>query len=192
VTGSARYSFVQQLLLRLRVVFVSGVASVALVACGQTPTINPEASPPQSYGPPVSLAINGFNYTDLPVDYFSIGSAGGGNIFVSSPTSGGGKTSCCFTWHPISRLPMPVKVEWMRNIEGKRRWCEKTVQLKGPIPDKPTAFGVHFMQDGDIQVEITQGEADPKLRLARFDAGKRKESGNVIHDEETARCRDGR
>jgi Protein of unknown function (DUF3304) len=192
VTGSARYLFVQQLLLRLRVVFVSGVASVALVACGQTPTINPEASPPQTYGPPVSLAINGFNYTDTVISNFSANGNGGGNIYVSSPTSGGSGTSCCIVWHPITKLPAPVKIVWLRVVNGRDRWCEKTVQLKGPIPDKPTAFGVHFMPDGDIQVEITVGYPKLKLRLENFDGGRRHESGNMIHDEETARCRDGR
>lgn len=160
----------------------------ALTACSQVGM----ASPPVTHGPPVNLAINGFNYTDLPIDNFSVAGAGGGNILVSSTTSGGSGTSCCVAWNPATRLPRPLRVEWMRNIDGKRRWCEKTVQLTGPVPDKPTAFGVHFMPDGDIQVEITQGYPKLKLRLDRFGPGQRHESGNVVHDEESARCRNDR
>jgi hypothetical protein len=80
----------------------------------------------------------------------------------------------------------------MRLVNGKDRWCTKTVQLTGPIPENPTAFGVHFMPDGDIQVEVTQGEADLKLRLERLNAGHRKAEGNVIYDEQKAVCKDGR
>lgn len=141
---------------------------------------------------PVHLAINGFNYTDLPISYFSVNGQGGSNIYVSSPTSGGGGTTCCITWYPRTQLPVEITVEWMRNLDGKRRWCERTVSITRPVPAHPSALGVHFMPDGDIRAEVTEGEADPILQLQRFDAGKRKESGNVIHDEDVARCRDGR
>ena len=148
---------------------------------------------PRFDGKPKMLAINGFNYTDLYIDDFSVGSSGGGNLFVSSPTSGGGGTSCCVVLYPGAPLPRPVTIEWMRSLDGKKqRWCKKTVELTGPIPANPTAFGVHFMPDGEIQVEVTQGEADPKLRLERFNAGHRKAEGNVIHDEQKAVCKDGR
>lgn len=174
-----------------RLTHTLGAAALLTLLVGCAGAAKTAADPdPARYGPPVNLAINGFNYTDLPVDYFWVGASGGGNIFVSSPTSGGGGTSCCVTWHPITRLPQPVKVEWMRNIGGKRRWCEKTVQLTGPVPDKPTAFGVHFMPDGDIQVEITRGYPKMRLFLDHFDLGRRHETQNVIHDESTARCRD--
>jgi hypothetical protein len=175
---------------RERAVLVAG-CTLLLGACAATKP-DTKNEPVPVYGPPVSLAINGFNYTDLPIDHFSVAGAGGGNIFVSSPTSGGGSTSCCLTWRPSTPLPKPIKVEWMRNLDGKRRWCEKTVQLTGPVPDKPTALGVHFMPGGDIQVEITRGYPKLKLQLQNFDDGRRHESGNVIHDEQTARCRDGR
>lgn len=160
---------------------------------------HPDAPPPASGqtvpkfdGKPKMLAINGFNYTDLTISSFSVGASGGGNIFVSSPTSGGGGTSCCVVLHPGAHLPRPVTIEWMRLINGKDRWCKKTVQLAGPIPDNPTALGVHFMPDGEILVEVTEGEADPKLRLERFNPGHRKAKGNVIYDEQKAVCKDGR
>jgi Protein of unknown function (DUF3304) len=159
-------------------------AALALSACGQLAA--------QPLGEPAGLAINGFNYTDLVISHFSVQHQGGGNIYVSSPTSGGGGTVCCVTWRPGTKLPKPIQVEWLRVVNNKDRWCKKTVMLNGPVPANPTAIGVHFMPDGDIQIELTEGEADPKLKLQSFDAGRRKEIGNVIHDEETASCKDGR
>ncbi|MBT9527433.1 MAG: DUF3304 domain-containing protein [Rhizobacter sp.] len=171
------------------------VAALALSACAQpTPPQEPAGtqSVPKFDGKPKMLAINGFNYTDLTISSFSVGASGGGNIFVSSPTSGGGSTSCCVVLYPGAALPRPVTIEWMRLVNGKDRWCKKTVQLTGPIPENPTAFGVHFMPDGEIQVEVTQGYPKLKLRLANHNDGHRKAEGNVIHDEEKAVCKDGR
>jgi Protein of unknown function (DUF3304) len=171
------------------------VAAVwTLVGCGQLAAQDKSAEPQalaQSTGKPIGLAINGFNYTDIAIDLFSVAHQGGGNILVSSPTSGGGGTVCCLTWRPGTKLPKPILVEWMRYANKKQRWCQKTVMLTGPVPANPTAIGVHFMPDGDIQLAITEGESDPKLKLQRFSPGSRKETGNVIHDEETASCKDG-
>jgi hypothetical protein len=148
---------------------------------------------PRFDGKPKMLAIVGYNYTDLTISDFSVGSAGGSNIFVSSPTSGGGAISCCVVLYPGASLPKPVVIEWMRFINGKDRWCKKTVQLTGPIPENPTGFGVHFMPDGEIQVEVTEGGGTtPKLKLERFNPGHRKAEGNVIYDEQKAVCKDGR
>ena len=139
-------------------------------------------------GSPVSLAINAFNYTDTYIDSFEVNHQGGGNIYVSSPTSGGGGTVCCVTWRPGTRLPKPIKVRWSRD---NKRWCEMTVMLNGPVPANPTAIGVHFMPDGDIQVELSQGYPKLKLKLDSFNDGRRKETGNVVYDEQIASCKDG-
>lgn len=174
---------------------VATVAALTLSACAQ-PTSPQEPvggqTVPKFDGKPKMLAINGFNYTDLTISSFSVGASGGGNIFVSSPTSGGGSTSCCVVLYPGAPLPRPVTIEWMRLVNGKDRWCKKTVQLTGPIPENPTAFGVHFMPDGEIQVEVTEGYPKLKLRLDNYNDGHRKAEGNVIHDEQKAVCKDGR
>jgi Protein of unknown function (DUF3304) len=167
-------------------------AALALSACGQlaaqgTPSAETQGAA-QPLAKPAGLAINGFNYTDLYIASFEVSYQGGGNLYVSSPTSGGGGTVCCVTWRSGVTLPKPIKVRWSRD---RKRWCERTVLLNGPVPANPTAIGVHFMPDGDIQLELSEGEADPKLKLTRFDAGHRKETGNVTHDEETASCKDG-
>jgi len=165
---------------------------VSLSACGHSLRHTETKLAQEPLGEPVSLAINGFNYTDTVISYFSVAGQGGSNIYVSSPTSGGGKTTCCVTWRPGTPLPRPIKVEWLRVVNGKDRWCERMAELKGPVPDKPSAIGVHFMPDGDVQVEITHGYPKLKLRLENYDDGHRKAEGNLVHDEETARCRDVR
>ncbi|MFY0574604.1 DUF3304 domain-containing protein [Cystobacter fuscus] len=68
------------------------------------------------------LTIHGANYTDLYIEDFSVDSVGGGNIFVSSPDSGGGKSACCLRWFPGVRLPFPVEIEWTRD---RKRWCKR-------------------------------------------------------------------
>lgn len=134
------------------------------------------------------LGINGFNYTDGYIASFSVERQGGGNIYVSSPTSGGGGTTCCVGWSSATPLPWPLEIEWSRD---RKRWCKKTVMFNGPVPAKPTAIGVHFMPDGDIQIELSEGYPKLKLRLENYSDGQRKPTGNVIHDEKTASCRNG-
>lgn len=168
------------------------IAGIAMAACGHSRDRASQVATQAEMGGTVALAVNGFNYTDLVISYFAVGAAGGGNLYVSSPTSGGGGTSCCVMWRHGTPLPQTVTVEWMRVVDGRDRWCEKTVQIVGPVPADATALGVHFMPDGEIQVEITKGYPKMKLRLENFDDGRRRASGNVIHDEKVARCRDGR
>lgn len=165
-------------------------ALVMLLGCAQVGTQAAEQLP--TLGKPVGLAINGFNYTDVAIDLFSVAHQGGGNIFVSTPTSGGGGSTCCVTWRPGTKLPQPILVEWMRYANKKQRWCQKTVMLTGPVPAKPTAIGVHFMPDGDIQIELSEDYPEVKLKLESVGPGFRKPTGNVIHDEKTASCKDGR
>lgn len=60
---------------------------------------------------PVSLALVGYNYTDRYIDTFSVDGQGGSNLFVSSPTSGGGGSVCCATYWPGLK-DYKVKVRW--------------------------------------------------------------------------------
>jgi hypothetical protein len=41
------------------------------------------------------LVIIGYNYTSRYIDQFSVDGAGGGNLYVSGPSSGGGGIVCC-------------------------------------------------------------------------------------------------
>jgi hypothetical protein len=165
-----------------------------LVACNKPKTeAKPGEQPAQAEAAPVitrsvALEIDGFNYTDLYIDSFEVNGQGGGNLFVSSPTAGGGGGACCVGFRPGTRLPVELTIKWTRD---RKRWCEKEVLLKGPVPANPRYLGVHFFPDGHIEVELTEEYSEPKLRLERVSRGERKESGNLVADEQTARCKDG-
>lgn len=137
---------------------------------------------------PVALEINGYNYTDLAIDTFEVNGQGGGDLVVSSATSGGGKGVCCMGLSPGTKFPVELTIQWTRD---RKRWCEKTVQLAGPVTANPRHLGVHFFPDGRIEAEITEGYPDLKLKLDRVDVGRRKPAGNSVQDEQSARCRDG-
>jgi hypothetical protein len=169
-----------------------------LAACSQSKCqsdLKPGAEPPRpveekpaAITKPVSLEINGFNYTDLYIDGFIVNGQGGGNIFVSSPTSGGGGSVCCLTLWPGTELPTTLTVKWTRD---NKRWCEAEAVLKGPIPSNPKHLGVHFFPDGHIEAEISEDYPKLRLVLEAFNDGQRKETGNTVADEQAARCKDG-
>jgi hypothetical protein len=50
---------------------------------------------------------------------------------------------------------------------------------------------VHFFPDVRIEAEITENYPELKLKLQDYNEGQRKESGNTVADEQTARCKDG-
>lgn len=164
--------------------------SLGLSACKKKPEETPSASGADGKIDEirsVSLEVNGFNYTDLYIENFSVAGVGGGNIFVSSPDSGGGGSTCCMRWYPGVTLPFPVKVVWTRD---RNRLCEKEVMIKGPVPAHPQHLVVQFFQDGRIEIELTEEFPDVKLRLERFSPVERKKSGNSVLDEQIARCHD--
>lgn len=161
-----------------------------LAGCPGKP--KPEAPPAQPPAPalskPAMLEINAFNYTDLYIHTFTVNGQGGGNVFVSSPETGGGGGVCCVTVSPDDlQGPVRMKVEWSRDM---KRWCEKEVELTGPIPANPRHLGVHFFPDGRIEAELTEDSPELKLRLERVNEAQRKASGNTVADEKTARCKD--
>jgi hypothetical protein len=124
-----------------------------------------------------NLEINGFNYTDLYIDSFSVNSQGGGNIFVSSPTSGGGGSVCCIGWHDSYEPPIIVTVEWSYDRE---HYCKQEVTIEEPYPENPNHLGVHFFQDGHVEVNVTEDYPELKLILEHANHEERKESGNEI------------
>ena len=152
------------------------------------PTMPTEREPdgmPKRY----SVVPYGYNYTDNYIDSFEVDGAGGGNLVVSTRTAPGGGHTCCVTL--VSGLPLgtPFVIKWTRD---RKRWCEQTVQLTGPVPVEPRYLEVHFYPDGHIEVEATQRASEPRLKLERFSRGERHETGNINNDEKFARCKDGR
>lgn len=126
-----------------------------------------------------ALTINGYNYTSRYIDQFSVDGQGGGNMDVSSPTSGGGGGVCCIGWTEGTSLPQTVTVRWaasgclekVTNSDGESRdvvvntFKEQEATLAGPVPENPGYFEVHFYPDGHIEVAIAERMSDPRLKL---------------------------
>lgn len=165
-----------------------GVGCLSLACAPLADAQTPQSALGLGEAKTVGLEINGFNYTDLYIDSFEVNGNGGGNLSVSSRTGGGGGGMCCYSWYPGTPLPKKVKVKWTRD---RKRWCETQAVLSGPVPAKPGHFGVHFFPDGHIEVEITESYPEVKLALDRVHPDERKEQGNRVADEQTARCKDG-
>lgn len=155
-------------------------------AASCTPT--PKAAPAEARAnsEPVLLEINGFNYTDLYIDSFEVNGQGGGNLFVSSATSGGGGSVCCLRWVPGT--PLPLRVSWTRD---QKRRCEQEVPLRQPLPAAPRHLAVHFFPDGHLEAELTENYPALKLELERANPEERKATGNTVNDERLSRCTDG-
>ena len=148
------------------------LAALALSACQKSPQEEPKM-----------LGITGYNYTGRYIDGFSVNGQGGGNVLISEGLSGGGGTTCCIVWRPGTALPVLMFVEWTYGYEkdfdtGKLLRDAEThrveVELKGPVPQNPTVFAVHFYPDNTVQVEVA--EDYPKPRLRRSDMAKEAQS----------------
>lgn len=63
---------------------------------------------------PFELELVGYDYTDRAILDFSVSGASGGNIFLSTKTSGGGKYACCVILNRATKTPFSVDVEYMR------------------------------------------------------------------------------
>ncbi|QRO01443.1 DUF3304 domain-containing protein [Archangium violaceum] len=155
---------------------------------GTTPVPSSAPTAPSPSSAPAALEINGFNYTDLYIDSFEVNGQGGGNLYVSSKTSGGGGSVCCASWTPGTDAPLPVRIRWTRD---RKRWCEQEVPIRSPVPVNPQHLGVHFFPDGHIEAEITEAPPRLKIQLDRVHPEERKASGNTVRDEQTSRCQDG-
>jgi Protein of unknown function (DUF3304) len=151
------------------------VVALALAGCQPVEQMKtPAAAVPSSAAEPdktteykprnYSLGIVGYNYTDTAIVDYIVNGKGAFNLAVSTETSGGGKTVCCFSWRPDGKVPFPVAVEWTR---GNDRWCRKTVMLTDPGPSVPTTLEVHFFPDRRIEAAVTDTYSPPRLRLTR-------------------------
>ncbi|NVD71789.1 DUF3304 domain-containing protein [Duganella sp. BJB1802] len=162
-------------------IFYLTVAVTWLGACG-----NGVASPggevhkrDMPNGAPISLSLSGYNYTNQSIDSFSVNGQGGGNIFVSTPTSGGGGTACCVTYFPNGVLKK-VTVRWQSGGCYFHRFLTKSnevfdtfypyykeadVSISEDVAKDPKRMEVHFYPDGTVQVHITDEASEPRLSL---------------------------
>jgi len=122
------------------------------------------------------LGIIGFNYTNRTIADFSIDGQGGGDVGVSSPTSGGGGTVCCVLFSKSPKWPIQVLVRWQSGgcrvydkdrLGGHNRYTYKEVKVnveKGTSA-YPTDIGVHFYRDDSVRVRLSEGSGAPLLKL---------------------------
>ena len=126
-----------------------------------------------------SLAIVGYNYTNRAINSFSINGQGGGDIGVSSPTSGGGGTVCCALYTPGSTVRM-VNIRWQsggcyfskqsslsKQMLNKLHWFYKEQEAPVEILASTDAsyMEVHFYPDGSLKVAVTAHMSSPRLSL---------------------------
>jgi hypothetical protein len=169
----------------------------ALSACSRQPEASAPRAAPKGEAEAnanLALAIMGYNYTDRYIDSFTVNGQGGGNLFLSTPTEAGGKSTCCVNWWPGTALPTQVRVRWVgayckerrTNSDGETRdwtrglWKEATAELRGPIPADPRFIEVHIYPNDTVEVAITQRTSPPRLQRPVDGDGRR--PGIAIND----------
>jgi hypothetical protein len=153
-----------------------GLAFPALVGCTPQPD---DAQTNTARDEPVMLAISGYNYTNRHIGSFSVNGQGGGNIFVSTPTSGGGGRTCCVLYTP-GRMVRKVTVRWQAGgclYHNKVTYSnqvyealhpffkERVVVVDDNVPPDPQNLEVHFYPDGSIRANISSETSLPRLQL---------------------------
>lgn len=122
------------------------------------------------------LGILGYNYTDEEIDQFSVDGHGGGNIHVSSPTSGGGGTVCCVMLSKNPKWPIKVNVRWQSGgcsvFVKNHKYSHTQYYFKDEIINveqgtnlHPTDIAVHFYKDGTVRAILVDGVKSPLLIL---------------------------
>ncbi|WP_158939150.1 DUF3304 domain-containing protein [Burkholderia sp. S171] len=128
---------------------------------------------------PYMLGIMGYNYTDRAIADFAVNGAAGSNVELSTPTAGGGKTSCCVVLGGDIKTPLWIDIEYKMSalesfpprkiIEPSGKYMKARVEVKGPIPPDPSYLGIHFYPDHHIEATISgaNGPLPPRLKLER-------------------------
>ena len=162
------------------------ITGALLLGCAQAEA--PQASSPAvKLGEPQSLLIQGYNYTDDVIDSFTVNGQGGGRLYVSGPSSGGGGSVCCVSYRLGTPLPIKLKVRWMggyclefetskygrKNVYRKGLWREAEALAVDMSDGKPKALEVHIFPDGHVEAAITQGYSDPRMIFSRTDSYER-------------------
>ncbi len=151
-------------------------ACLGITACVASPS-SPVAESGSGAHDLQGLLIQGYNYTDTYIDSFTVNGAGGGNVFVSSPTTGGGKSTCCYSFNPSSKAQ--VTIRWSAsyctylttNRYGETHQWRKSLfrEVQVPVADfsggEPAALEVHFYPDGHVEAAVTPGYSPPRLKL---------------------------
>jgi len=137
----------------------------------------------------ITLDLIGYNYTDRHISDYDVDGQGGGNVRLSSPTSGGGGIVCCVRLAMGKPGPIIVRVRWqvdgctylMRSpFTGATQrishyfFKEEYVEVPRPKGIKPSHLETHFYPDGSVVVRLTDDMALPLLSLNEARADKSK------------------
>ena len=183
--GASRCRVVGQCI--LAVAMVLGSTSCSRAPGG--PGANESAAGSEKYRE-FNVTVYGYNYTDTEIGYFSAAFGPGGNVEVSTPTAGGGKSACCGSVATPLNAYSVVPVMWTRDGDI---YCRQDVPLRGPVPANPEYLEVHFYRDGHVEVSLTEVPSPPRLRLERHHSNARHADAalNVNNDAAFSRCRHG-
>ena len=153
---------------------------LALCACGQAAS-SKAAIVPEVHAESVSLALVGYNYTNRHIDSFTVDGQGGGNLYVSSPTSGGGGTACCVEYWPGTRVNT-VTIRWQSGACYYHAsspsspdiydiyyqfYKEREVTVADDVPADAKYMEVHFFPDGSVKAAVTASTSRPRLLLRK-------------------------
>jgi hypothetical protein len=126
------------------------------------------------------LGLLGYNYTDRDIDDYSVDGAGGGNVILSSPTSGGSGVTCCVKLSNTYKGPIRVKVRWQvdgckylikddrtgRSDEVRHFYYKETeVDVHRTAENKLGYIETHFYPDGTVKVQLTEHASHPRFVL---------------------------
>jgi hypothetical protein len=126
----------------------------------------------------VILDLVGYNYTDRNIDNYSVNGQGGGNVRLSSPTSGGSGIVCCVRLWNDTAGPMQVEIRWQvdgckyivrSSVSGHVQeiihdfYKEAEVTVSRDRGIKPKRLEVHFYQDGSVQAALTENFSLPRV-----------------------------
>ncbi|WP_161783184.1 DUF3304 domain-containing protein [Massilia sp. BSC265] len=122
----------------------------------------------------------GYNYTNRVIESYTVDYVSGGDIKLSSVTSGGGGVSCCFEYYPDLGEKLLVKVRWqvdgctyvlrnpVTNATADVRhlyYQEKMVEVERKTKGVPEFVETHIFPNGSVKVFLTAEMSSPILRL---------------------------
>ncbi|WP_425330274.1 DUF3304 domain-containing protein [Trinickia soli] len=127
---------------------------------------------------PIGLAVEGYNYTNRYVASFTVtdesgNGAWGGNVELSTPTAGGGKSTCCVMLDPNVSRPVRLRVDWtldevddaMGHVIAPEMKRQAWVTVDPPFPSDPQNLEVHFYPDGHVEAVVTHWSSPPRILL---------------------------
>jgi hypothetical protein len=127
----------------------------------------------------VSLALIGYNYTNKGIESYSLNGVDGGDIRLSSETSGGGGVTCCIDSFTVKPPAATVKVRWQvdgcmyqlkNEITGASQrirhlyYKEKLVNVEDLSNGRPKYVETHLYQNGEIKVRLTKEISLPLMQ----------------------------